>query len=139
MKKVIAIVKLHIPAGKATPMPPIGPSLAQHGIKIGDFCQQFNEATKNQEGLIIPAEVTIYEDRSFSFQLKSPLTSELLKRAAGIEKGSGIPNRKKAGKISKVELRKIAEQKMKDLNTEDIEMAEKIIAGTAKQMGIEIV
>lgn len=138
MKKIIAIVKLHILAGKANPAPPIGPSLAQYGIKIGDFCQQFNEVTKNQEGFIVPTEVTIYEDRSFSFQLKSPLASELLKRAAGIEKGSGTPNRKKVGKISKTELRKIAEQKMKDLNTENIEAAEKIIAGTARQMGIEI-
>lgn len=138
MKKIIAIVKLHIPAGKANPAPPIGPSLAQHGIKIGDFCQQFNDATKNQEGFIIPAEVTVYEDRSFSFQLKSPLTSDLLKKAAGIEKGSGVPNTKKVAKISRDELRKIAEQKIADLTTNDIEAAEKIIAGTAKQMGIEI-
>ncbi len=138
MKKIIAVVKLHIPAGKALPTPPVGPALAQRGVKIGDFCQQFNEATKNQEGFTIPTEVTVYEDKSFSFRLKSPLTSELLKKAAGIEKGSGIPNQKKMGKISRDELRKIAKQKMTDLNTNDIEAAERIIAGTAKQMGIEI-
>ena len=138
MKKVIAIVKLHIPAGKATPAPPIGPALAQHGINIGDFCQRFNDATKNQEGFTIPVEVTIYEDRSFDFRLKTPLTSELIKKAAGIEKGSGEPNRKKVGKITREQLREIAKKKLPDFNTTDIEKAMKIVEGTARNMGITI-
>ncbi len=138
MKKVIAIVKLHIPAGKATPAPPIGPALAQHGINIGDFCQRFNDATKNQEGFTIPVEVTIYEDRSFDFKLKTPLTSELIKKAAGIEKGSGEPNRKKVGKITREQLREIAKKKLPDFNTTDIEKAMKIVEGTARNMGITI-
>ncbi|MBZ9572606.1 50S ribosomal protein L11 [Patescibacteria group bacterium] len=137
-KKIAAIVKLHIPAGKATPAPPIGPALAQHGINIGDFCQKFNDTTKNQQGFTIPVEVTIFEDRTFSFKLKTPLTSELIKKAAGIEKGSGEPNRKKVGKITKAQLREIAQKKMSDLNTKDIERAMKIVEGTAKNMGIEI-
>ena len=138
MKKVAAIVKLHIPAGKATPAPPIGPALAQHGINIGSFCQSFNDATKNQIGYILPVVITIYEDRSFNFQVKTPLSSDLLKKAAGIEKGSGVPNRKKVAKITKKQLREVAEKKLPDLNTNDIEKAMKIIAGTAKNMGIEI-
>ncbi|MCD6500823.1 50S ribosomal protein L11 [bacterium] len=137
-KKIQAIVKLHIPAGKATPAPPIGPALAQHGINIGDFCQKFNEASKGQEGFTLPVEVTIFEDRTFSFKLKTPLTSELLKKAAGIEKGSGEPNRKKVGKINRAQLREIAKKKLPDLNTNDIEKAMKIIEGTAKNMGITV-
>ncbi|PIZ00684.1 50S ribosomal protein L11 [bacterium (Candidatus Gribaldobacteria) CG_4_10_14_0_8_um_filter_33_9] len=138
MAKITAIVKLHIPAGRATPAPPIGPSLASRGVNIGDFCQKFNDATKNQMGLTIPVEVTIFEDKSFEFSLKSPLASELLKKAAGIEKGSGIPNTKKAGKITKAQLEEIAQRKISDLNTDDIQKAMKIIAGTAKNMGISV-
>ena len=138
MKKIKAIVKLQIPAGKATPAPPIGPSLAPHGLNISEFCQKFNDATKSQEGFTIPTEVTIYEDRSYDFKLKTPLASELLRKAVGIEKGSGEPNKTKVGKITKEQLKKIAIQKMPDLNTEDIKQAVKIIEGTAKNMGIEI-
>ena len=138
MAKKVAIVKLHIPAGKATPAPPVGPALAQHGINIGDFCQRFNDTTKNQEGFTIPVEVTIYEDRTFDFRLKTPLTSDFLKKAAGIEKGSGVPNTKKVGKITKAQLKEIAQKKMSDLNTKDIEQAMKIVEGTARNMGIEI-
>jgi len=138
MAKITAIVKLHIPAGRATPAPPIGPSLASRGVNIGDFCQKFNDATKDQMGLTIPVEVTIFEDKSFEFSLKSPLASELLKKAAGIEKGSGIPNTKKAGKITKAQLEEIAQRKISDLNTDDIQKAMKIIAGTAKNMGISV-
>ncbi len=137
-KKIKAIVKLQIPAAKATPAPPVGPSLAQHGLNIAEFCQKFNEATKNQEGFTIPVEITVYEDRTYNFKLKSPPASELLKKAAGIEKGSGEPNRTKVAKISKSQLKEIAEKKMADLNANDIEQAMKIIEGTAKNMGIEI-
>ena len=137
-KKIKAIVKLQISAGKATPAPPVGPSLAQHGLNIGEFCQKFNDATKNQIGFTIPVEVTIYEDRTYDFKLKQPPASELLKKAAGIEKGSGEPHKKKVGKITKAQLREIAQQKMEDLNAENLEAAMKIIAGTAKSMGIEI-
>lgn len=138
MAKITAIVKLHIPAGKANPAPPIGPSLASRGVNIGDFCQKFNDATKDQIGFTIPVEVIVFEDRSFKFSLKTPLTSDLLKKAAGIEKGSGTPNTKKAGKITKVLLEEIAQKKMPDLNTEDIQEAMKIIEGTAKNMGISV-
>ena len=137
-KKIIANVKLHISAGKATPAPPVGPSLAQHGMNIGDFCQKFNEATKGQEGFTIPADITVYEDRSFTFKLKTPLASELLKKAAGIEKGSGTPNKVKVAKVSKAQLKEIAQKKLPDLNTKDIEQAMKIIEGTARNMGIEV-
>jgi len=137
-KPIKTIIKLQIPAGQANPAPPIGSSLGQHGANIQQFCQQFNEATKNMAGDIIPAEITIYEDRSFSFKLKTPPASALLKKAAGLEKGSGLPHKNKVGKITKQELRKIAERKLPDLNTDDLEKAEKIIAGTAKNMGIEI-
>jgi len=138
MKKIKAIVKLQISAGKATPAPPVGPTLAPYGLNLADFCQKFNDATKSQEGFNIPVEITIYEDRSYNFNLKTPLTSELLKKAAGIEKGSAQGNKTKVGKITKEQLRKIAEQKMPDLNTDNIEQAIKIVEGTAKQMGIEI-
>lgn len=137
-KKPKAIVKLQIPAGQATPAPPIGPALAPQGINIAEFCQKFNEATKGQEGWTLPVEITIFEDRTYDFKLKKPPAVEFLKKAAGIEKGSGEPNRKKVGKITREQLRKIAEQKMADLNTEDLEKAMKIIEGTAKNMGIEV-
>ena len=138
MKKIKAVVKFQIPAGKASPAPPIGPSLAQHGLNISDFCQRFNDATQEQSGWILPVKVTIYEDRTYEFVVKQPLTADLLKKAAGIDKGSGEPNRVKVGKISRPELREIAKKKMKDLNAPDIEKAMKIIEGTAKNMGIEI-
>ena len=137
-KKIKAIIKLQIPAAQATPAPPVGPALAQHGLNIAEFCQKFNEATKDKEGFKIPVEITVYEDRTYDFKLKQPPASELLKKAAGIEKGSGEPNKTKVAKITKAQLRQIAEQKMEDLNTSDVEAAEKIIMGTAKQMGIEI-
>lgn len=137
-KEIKAVVKIQIQAGKANPAPPVGPALAQHGLNIAEFCQKFNEATKDQMGFIIPAEVTIYKDRSYTFTLKTPLASELLKKAAGIEKGSGEPNKKMVGKVTKAQLKEIAEKKLKDLNTTDIEQAMKIIAGTAKNMGIEV-
>ncbi len=138
MKKVKAIVKLQIPAGKATPAPPVGPALAPHGLNISEFCKSFNDATKNIEGFKIPVEVTVFEDRTYIFRLKQPPASELLKKAAGIEKGSGTPNKTKVAKITRVQLREIAQKKMPDLNTDDIESAMKIIEGTAKNMGIEI-
>ena len=137
-KKVKTIVKLQIPAGQATPAPPVGPALAPHGLNIMEFCQKFNELTKNQIGWKIPVELTIYEDRTYELKLKKPPASELLKKAAAIEKGSGEPNKTKVGKITRAQLRKIAEQKMPDLNADTIEAAMKIIEGTAKQMGIEI-
>jgi large subunit ribosomal protein L11 len=139
MKKIQKIVKLHIQAGKATPAPPIGPALAQYGINIANFCQQFNEASKEQMGLTLPVQVMIYEDRTFDFKIKTPLTSELIKKAIGIEKGSGEPNKRKVGKISKAQLEEIAKKKMPDLNTDDLERAVKIIEGTAKRMGVEII
>lgn len=138
-KPIKTILKLQIPAGKANPAPPIGPALGQHGVNIAHFCQQFNDATKQLGDNIIPAELTIYEDRTFDFKLKTPPSSDLLRKAAGIEKGSGDPLKKKAGKITKVQLREIAEKKMEDLNANNIEAAEKIIAGTANSMGIEII
>lgn len=138
MKQIKAVVKIQIPAGKANPAPPVGPALAQHGLNIAEFCQKFNEATKDRAGFVIPAEVTIYADRSYTFKLKTPLAAELLKKAAGIEKGSGEPNKKIVGKVTKSQLREIAQMKMEDLNTTDVERAMKIIAGTAKNMGIEI-
>ncbi len=138
MKKIKAIVKLQIKAGQANPAPPIGPALAEHGLNIGEFCQKFNDATNKQVGAKIPVEVTIYEDRTYDFRLKQPLASYLIKKAIGLEKGSGEPNRKKVGKLTKIQLREIAERKIEDLNTEDIEQAMKIIAGTARAMGVEI-
>lgn len=137
-KKIKTVIKLQIPAGKATPAPPVGPALAQHGLNISEFCQKFNDATKKQIGFTAPVEITVYEDRTYRFITKQPPASELLKKAAAIEKGSGEPNKTKVAKISREQLRKIAEQKMVDLNTEDIEEAMKIIEGTAKNMGITI-
>ena len=137
-KKVAAKVILQVPAGKATPAPPVGPALGQHGINIMEFCKTYNERTASQAGQIIPAVITIYEDRSFSFVLKTPPASELIKKAAGIDKGSGEPNRKKVGRISLEKAREIAQQKMNDLNANDIDAAMKIVAGTARSMGIEV-
>ena len=137
-KKIVAVIKLQIPAAKATPAPPVGPALAQHGVNIIDFCQRFNDATKEQSGFKIPVVITVYENRTYDFKLKQPPVSELLKKAAAIEKGSGIPNKTKVAKITKAQLKEIAQKKMPDLNTEDIKSAMKIIEGTAKNMGIEI-
>ena len=138
-KPVKAYLKLQLEAGKANPAPPVGPALGQHGVNIAQFCQQFNAATQAMMGDIIPAEITIYEDRSFDFKLKTSPSSALLRKAAGIEKGAAEPHKDKVGKVTKAQLREIAEKKMVDLNTEDIEAAMKIIAGSAKNMGIEIV
>jgi len=138
MKKIKAKIKLQIPAGKATPAPPVGPALAPQGLNIAEFCKKFNDLTKGREGFTIPVKITVYEDRTYDFILKEPPASELLKKAAGIEKGSGEPQKTKVGKITRAELRKIVEQKITDLNTTDIEKAMKIIEGQAKNMGIEI-
>lgn len=138
-KKIKTILKLQIKAGQANPAPPVGPALGQHGLDIQKFCTQFNEATKDKSGDIIPVEITVYEDRSFDFKLKTPPASDLLKKAAGIEKGSGDPRKTKVGKVTKKQIREIAEKKMIDLNANDIEAAMKIIEGTARNMGIEIV
>ncbi|PIP30011.1 50S ribosomal protein L11 [Candidatus Jorgensenbacteria bacterium CG10_big_fil_rev_8_21_14_0_10_54_38] len=138
-KPIKTVLKLQIPAGAANPAPPIGPALGQHGVNIAKFCQEFNEATKAMAGDIIPAEITIYEDRSFTFILKTPPVASLLKKAAGIEKGSAEPHKIKVGKVTREDVRKIAEKKMPDLNTENIEAAMRIVEGTARQMGIEVV
>jgi len=132
------MVKLQIRAGQATPAPPVGTALGQHGVNIMEFCRQYNEATQAQMGQVIPVELTIYEDRSFSFVTKQPPAAELLKQAAGLEKGSGEPNRTKVARVSKDQIRQIAEQKMADLNANDVEGAMKIIEGTARSMGIEV-
>ncbi len=132
------IIKLHVPAGQATPAPPIGPVLAQHGLNLTEFCQKFNDVTKDKTGFTIPVEIIVYEDRTYDFTVKKPLASELLKKSAGLKKGSGSPNRKKVGKITKAQLKEVAKQKMDDLNTNDIEAAMRIIEGTAKNMGITI-
>ena len=137
-KKVIAMVKLQCPAGQANPSPPVGPALGQHGVNIMEFCKAFNVRTQEQAGLIIPAQVTIYADRSFTFELKSPPAAVLLKKAAGIEKGSGEPNRDKVGTVTRDQLREIADLKMVDLNANDIDNAISIIAGTARSMGLEV-
>ncbi len=137
-KKIKTTLKLQIPAHAANPAPPIGPALGQHGVNIQEFCKQFNEATKEMGSDIIPAEITVYEDRSFAFKLKTPPASDLLRKAAGIDKGSGTPNKNKVGRITNEDLRKIAERKMADLNAYDRQAAEKIIAGTARSMGIDI-
>ncbi|RLE14748.1 50S ribosomal protein L11 [Candidatus Aerophobetes bacterium] len=138
-KPVVAQIKLQIPAGKANPAPPVGPALGQHGVNIMDFCKMFNERTKNQGDIIIPVLITVYKDRSFTFELKTPPASSLLKKAAGIEKGSGEPNRKKVGKVKRKDIEEIAKIKLKDLNAYDIEAAMRIIEGTARNMGLEIV
>jgi len=137
-KKVKAVIKLQLPAGKATPAPPVGPALGQYGINIMVFCKEYNERTASQEGFIIPAEITVYADRSFTFMTKMPPASDLLRRALGVEKGSGDPKGNKIGKISRDKLYQIARSKMKDLNTTDIDKAASIIQGTARSMGIEV-
>ncbi|MEK7554953.1 MAG: 50S ribosomal protein L11 [Patescibacteria group bacterium] len=137
-KAIKTVIKLQIEAGKANPAPPIGTALGPHGVNIAGFCKEFNDATKEKMGDVIPAEITIYEDRSFTFKLKTPPASALLKKAAGIEKGSGAPNKTKVGKVTKADIRAIAERKMEDLNTDNIEAAMKIIEGTAKNMGITV-
>jgi large subunit ribosomal protein L11 len=137
-KKVLAVVKLQIKAGQATPAPPVGTALGQYGVNIMDFCRQYNDATQQQAGQVIPVELTIYEDRSFSFVTKQPPAAELIKSAAGIEKGSDVPNRDKVARLSSDQLRRIAEQKMADLNANDVDMAMRIIAGTARSMGVEV-
>ena len=137
-KKVLGVVKLQIPAGKATPAPPVGPALGQYGINMMEFIKSYNEKTAPQMGTIVPVEITVFEDRSFTYVLKTPPASELLKKAAGIEKGSGVPNREKVGAVSRAKIREIAELKKPDLNANDIEAAMKVIEGTARSMGIEI-
>jgi len=137
-KKVVAQIKLHIPAGQANPAPPVGPALGQHGINIMQFCKQFNEQTKAKEGLILPAVISVYEDKSFSFIIKSPPSSVLLKRAANVAKASGQTGKEKVGTITKAQVEEIAKQKAKDLNTDDLNQAIKTIEGTARSMGIGI-
>lgn len=137
-KRVIATVKLQMPAGNANPAPPVGPALGQYGVNIMEFCRAFNEKTQMQAGLIIPAVITIYADRTFSFVTKSPPASVLLKKSAGLEKGSGEPNRNKVGKVSSAQVRKIAETKMADLNAWNVESAMRMILGTAGSMGISV-
>lgn len=137
-KKIKTVIKLQIPAGKANPAPPVGPALGQHGLNIQEFCVKFNEQTKDKGTDIIPAEITVYEDRTFTFILKTPPASDLLRKAAGVEKGSGNPLKTKVGTITKSKLRELAEKKLPDLNANDVEGAEKIIAGTARSMGIKV-
>ena len=138
MKKVVGFVKLHVPGGQANPAPPVGPALGQHGVNIMEFCKQFNTRTQNKVGFTIPVEITIYRDRSFTFITKTPPAAVLIRKAAGVEKGSGVPNREKVAKITSKQLREIAQTKLPDLNTKSIESAMKQIAGTARSMGIEI-
>jgi len=137
-KKVLTKIKLQCPAGQANPSPPVGPALGQHGVNIMEFCKAFNARTQEKAGLIIPALITVYADRSFTFELKSPPAAVLLKRAAKIQKGSGEPNREKVGLVTQAQLQEIAEMKMVDLNAHDIESAKKIIAGTARSMGLDV-
>jgi len=138
-KKVVAIVKLQCPAGAANPSPPVGPALGQHGVNIMEFCKTFNARTQDQAGLIIPAVITIYADRSFTFELKTPPAAVLLKKAAKVEKGSGEPNRNKVGSVTRNQVREIAELKLKDLNAHEVDAAMLIIEGTARSMGLEVV
>lgn len=137
-KPIKTTLKLQLEAGKANPAPPVGTALGPHGVNIQEFCKQFNEATKDMTGDVVPAEITIYEDRSFTFKLKTPPASALLRKAAGVEKGSGEPQKNKVGKVTKADVRAIAERKMVDLNANDIEQAMKIIEGTARSMGITV-
>ena len=138
-KKIKAIVKLQIPAGKANPAPPVGPALGQHGVNIMAFCKEYNARTASMVGNIIPVEITIYQDQSFTFVLKTPPAADLLRKAAGIEKGAAEPNRQKVGKVTRAQIREIAQQKMQDLNTSDLDAAMRMIEGTARSMGIQIV
>lgn len=137
-KKIKAVIKLQIPAGKATPAPPIGPALGQHGVNIMAFCRDYNERTASQDGFIVPAEITVYVDRSFTFVTKMPPASDLVRRALSIEKGSGNPKTEKVGKLSKDQIYEIARSKMKDLNTTDVDKAVRIIEGTSRSMGVEV-
>ena len=137
-KVVTGKIKLQAPGGAATPAPPVGPALGQHGVNIGQFVQQFNDRTKDMAGITCPVEITVYKDKSFDFIVKSPPASDLLRRAAGIDKGSGEPNRNKVGKVTQDDLRKIAETKLNDLNAFDVDAAARIVAGTARSMGIEV-
>ncbi len=137
-KQINAIVKLQIPAGKANPAPPVGPALGQHGVNIMEFCKAFNAKTQGQEGTIFPALITVYSDRTFTFVIKSPPAAELLKKAAGIIKGSAVPHKEKVGKVTLAQVREIAAAKMQDLNAIDLEGASRIISGTARSMGIQV-
>jgi large subunit ribosomal protein L11 len=138
-KEILAKVKLQAPGGQATPAPPVGPALGQHGVNIGQFVSQFNEQTRQLNGMPVPVEITIYNDRSFTFVVKSPPAAVLLKEAAQLAKGSGEPNKQKVGRVTREQLRRIAERKMKDLSAFDLDAAERIVAGTARSMGVEIV
>jgi len=138
-KKVLTKIKLQIPAGQASPAPPVGPALGQHGVNIMEFCKAFNAQTQDKAGVTIPVVITVYEDRSFTFITKTPPAAVLIKQAIGLDKGSGEPNRNKVGKISQAQVREIAEQKLQDLNAHDVDQAAKIIAGTARSMGVEVV
>ena len=137
-KKLVTTFTLQLPAGQATPAPPVGPALGQHGLNIMEFCKAYNAQTESQRGDIVPAEISVYEDRTFSFVLKTPPAAQLLRKAAGVEKGSGVPHREKVGAITRAQLREIAQRKMPDLNVNDLEAAEKVIAGTARSMGITV-
>ncbi len=138
-KKVVAIIKLALPAGKANPAPPVGPALGQHGVNIMMFCKEYNARTADQVGMVIPVEISVFEDRSFTFILKTPPASKLIAKAAGVTSGSGEPNKKKVGKITQSQLREIAQIKLPDLNANDIEAAMRIVAGTARNMGVTVV
>ena len=138
-KKVVAVVKLQCPAGQANPAPPVGPALGQHGVNIMEFCKTFNARTQDKQGLIIPAVITIYSDRTFTFELRTPPAAVLLKRAAKLEKGSGDPSRVKVGQVTRAQVREIAQLKMPDLNANDVDSAMRIIAGTARSMGLDVV
>ena len=138
-KNIIAKIKLQIPAGNATPAPPVGPALAPHGLNIREVCQKFNDLTREQAGFKIPVDIIVYEDRTFDLVVKQPPAAELIKKEIALAKGSGTPNKKKVGKITQAQLKSVAEKKMADLNTTDIEQAKKIIAGTAKNMGVEVI
>ncbi len=137
-KKVVALIKLALPAGKANPAPPVGPALGQHGVNIMAFCKEYNAKTSDQVGMVIPVEISVYEDRSFTFILKTPPASVLIRKAAGIEKGASQPNKEKVGTITREQLKEIAQTKMPDLNANDIEAAMKIVAGTARNMGVTV-
>ena len=138
-KKVLTLIKLQVPGGAANPAPPVGPALGQHGVNIMEFCKAFNAQTQGENGTIIPVEITVFEDRSFTFITKTPPAAVLIKQAIGLEKGSGEPNRNKVGTITRDQLRAIAEKKLNDLNAHDVDQAEKIISGTARSMGVEVV
>jgi 50S ribosomal protein L11 len=137
-KKVLTLIKLQVPGGAANPAPPVGPALGQHGVNIMEFCKAFNAQTQNENGTIIPVEITVFEDRSFTFITKTPPAAVLIKQAIGLDKGSGEPNRNKVGTITKAQVREIAEKKMPDLNANDVDMAAKIIEGTARSMGVDV-